>query len=243
MFDRPKYKRFAKAQLKGRYSVPIFMTLVMAGVSLLYYIPLAIRFVNSGIISMAMSGDVAATESAANQLMLTSMQTSSTVMSTVYSIILQIMAVAALNVYLKMTRTPEKVSFSNFIEGFNNWGRAVLGAIWQMLWVFLWSMLFFIPGIIKQISYSQMFFLIAEYDGISVNKAMRISMEITRGHKWELFVMELSFIGWYFLNSLTFGILSLFIMPYRTLSFANAYHDMLKEAVESGRITAEDLAQ
>ncbi len=153
------------------------------------------------------------------------------------------MEVAAIGVYIKMSRSPEPVKFSDFIEGFNNWARATLGILWQTLWTLLWTLLFIIPGIIKGIAYSQMFYIIAEYKDVSVTKALRISIEITKGHKWDLFVMYLSFLGWAILSAFTLGILNLWLTPYMNMTYVNAYHALMKEALESGRIKPEDLSE
>ena len=142
-----------------------------------------------------------------------------------------------------MSRSPEPVTFGVFIEGFNNWARAILGILWESLWIFLWTLLFVIPGIIKAIAYSQMFYIIVEYKDISVTKAMRISIDITRGHKWDLFVMYLSFIGWDILSALTLGILELWLAPYKNMTYTNAYHALIKEAIEKGIIKPEDLSE
>lgn len=56
--------------------------------------------------------------------------------------------------------------------------------------------MFFVPGIVKSIAYSQMFFILDEHPDIGVRKAMRVSKEITKGYKGELFLMGLSFLGW-----------------------------------------------
>lgn len=240
MFDRKKYKRFAKIQLQNRWKVPILMTLVTALILSIFAIPEIIGMINNGITDLIIEGDY---QNA--YLVYSELQSSpkTMIISIVQSIIAEAFIIAALNVYLKMTRSPDKVSFSGFIEGFNNWGRATLCFLWQTIWIALWTMIFVIPGIVKAYAYSQMRYLIAEYDNISVTKAMRVSIEITRGHKWELFVMDLSFLGWELLNYLTLGILSLYVTPYKTLAMTNAYHSMLKEAVEYGRIRPEDLSE
>ena len=158
-------------------------------------------------------------------------------------IVAAILEVASLNVYLKMSRSPEPVSFGDFLEGFNNWARATLGILWQILWIFLWTLLFVIPGIIKAIAYSQTFYILTEFKDVSVSKAMRISIEITKGRKWDLFVMYLSFLGWDLLSFITFGILELWLAPYKNMTYINAYHALMKEALESGRIKPEDLTE
>ncbi|MCR4580770.1 MAG: DUF975 family protein [Treponema sp.] len=240
MFDRPKYKRFAKVQLQGRWTVPVLMTLIITIISTIFSIPEMTQMYNSGVIDMYLHGNFA---EAQNTLAGIQSSPKDLYITIIQAIVSQILSVAALNVYLRMTRSPDKVSFSKFIEGFNNWGRATLGILWQLLWVFLWTFLFVIPGIIKSIAYSQMFYLIAEYDNLSVTKAMRISQIITKGHKWDLFVMGLSFLGWVLLGIITLGISDLFVSPYMNLSFVNAYHALLKEAVDTGRINPEDLSE
>jgi uncharacterized membrane protein len=88
-----------------------------------------------------------------------------------------------------------------------------------------------------------MFYIIAEYKEVSISKAMRISIEITKGHKWDLFVMYLSFLGWAFLSVFTLGILNFWLLPYMNMTYVNAYHALMKEALESGRIKPEDLSE
>ena len=85
--------------------------------------------------------------------------------------------------------------------------------------------------------------IIAEYKEVSVSKAMRISIEITKGHKWDLFIMYLSFLGWVLLSVLTVGILNFWLIPYMNMTYVNAYHALMKEALESGRIRPEDLTE
>ena len=142
-----------------------------------------------------------------------------------------------------MSRSPEKVGFSSFIQGLNLWAKAVLATLWNFLWTFLWSLLFIIPGIVKSIAYSQMYYLIVEYPELSVTKAMKISMLITKGHKADLFVMYLSFLGWIILATIPAGLGMIVLSPYMDMTFVNAYHALLKEAVESGKLKPEDLSE
>ena len=96
-------------------------------------------------------------------------------------------------------------------------------------------------GLIKSIEYSMMFYIVAEYKNISVTKAMKISMIITRGHKMDLFVLALSFFGWILLSCLTLGIGLIFLQPYMELTYVNTFHDLLQEAIEKGSLRLEDL--
>ena len=236
MFERKKYKNFAKKQLSGRWGVPVLITLVVTLISLVFSIPDVLQLSRSGYFAAILNNDYIAANEAANS--------STSLITTVVSMIVSaILEVATIGVYLKMSRSPEPVSFSDFIEGFNNWARATLGILWQLLWTFLWTLLFIIPGIIKSIAYSQMFYIIAEYKEVSVTKAMKISIEITKGHKWDLFVLYLSFLGWAILSVFTLGFLNFWLTPYMNMTYVNSYHALMKEALESGRLTPEDLSE
>ncbi len=237
MFERKKYKNFAKTQLSGRWGVPILVTLFVTIIIRIFGIPDMLQLSKSGYFTALFALDWQGVNEASQA------SDPSLVTSLIQCIVDAILSVASINVYLKMSRSPEPVSFSDFIEGFNNWARAILTVLWQFLWIFLWTLLFIIPGIIKAIAYSQMFYIIVEYKDISITKAMRISMEITKGHKWDLFVMYLSFIGWDILSLLTVGILNLWLLPYKNMTYINAYHSLVKEAIESGRLKPEDFTE
>ena len=240
MFDRKKYKSFSKQQLKGRWGIPIIITIISGIVGLLFQIPDMYRLFNSNeflLMCTGQYGSIYELFDLYNQATSSSFSFISTIIS---SIVISIFSFAGINVYLKLSRSPEPISFSAFLDGMNKWAKATLSFLWQFLWVFLWSFLLFIPGIIKAISYSMMDYLLNEYDDLSITKAMRISMIITRGHKWDLFVLALSFIGWELLSCLTFGILYLYVKPYEEMSFVNAYHAILTEAFERGIIHPED---
>ncbi len=237
MFERKKYKSFAKTQLSGRWGIPVLITLFITLISSAFSIPDIFQFSRSGYFSALMAGDLQAAALAAEN---TNTPLLTTIIQCIVSAILE---VASLNVYIKMSRSPEPVSFGDFLEGFNNWARATLGILWQILWVFLWMFIFIIPGFIKAIAYSQTFYILTEFKDVSVTKAMRISIEITKGRKWDLFVMYLSFLGWGILSICTCGILELWLAPYRNMTYVNAYHALMKEALESGRIRPEDLTE
>ena len=128
----------------------------------------------------------------------------------------------------------------SFINSFSHFVKAFLGFLWFYLWVGLWSLLFFFPGIVKAFSYSQMFFVLSENPKISVSKAMNISKVLTRNHKGDLFLMSLSFLGWEFLSMLTLFILQIWIKPYEAMSFTNAYYALKEEAFRTGSLTPAD---
>ena len=129
-----------------------------------------------------------------------------------------------------------------FTEAFKNYPRKLGGSLWMGLFVFLWALLLVIPGIIKGISYSMTQYLLVDCPNVKARDALKLSMRMMNGHKWEYFVMGLSFLGWILLSALTLGILSVFYVdPYMRSSFAEYYLELRDEALRTGVITQGQL--
>ena len=90
----------------------------------------------------------------------------------------------------------------------------------------------FIILIVKNYQYSQMMNIIADNNSVSSKKALDLSSKITKGYKKDLFILDLSFIGWILLAFVTFGIALLWITPYMSLTKINAYDFLKKSYVE-----------
>ncbi|QTQ15663.1 DUF975 family protein [Treponema parvum] len=233
MFDSALYKKRAKAQLKGRRRVPMIMTAIFLFIITLLLAP-----------SMHLMKSVRVetfSNSMPNFNFNVAVNAAPKPNFAILYILVYILITAQLYVYLKAAKETAPLHFNNFLDGLMLWFRALRAGIWFSVWVSIWSFLFVIPGIIKAFSYSQIFFLIAEYPKLSVRKAMKISKILTKGYKGDLFVMRLSFIGWYMLSVLTCGIGFLWLCPYAELSFTNAYLDLKEMAFKTGRLFPEDL--
>ena len=120
-------------------------------------------------------------------------------------------------------KTPE---VNDAFSGFDDFWSAFKVTFFVGLFTFLWSLLFVIPGIIKGISYSMSFYILAENKGKPALECINESKAMTEGHKMELFVLGLSFIGWYFLCIVTFGIATIWVMPYMQATFTTAYYSL-----------------
>ena len=95
------------------------------------------------------------------------------------------------------------------------------------LFITLGFMCFFVPGIIVALGLYEVPYMLAEDPNISGMGAIRRSWENMKGHKGELFVLHLSFIGWILLTILTFGVLAIFYAgPYMSLADAGFYRGM-----------------
>lgn len=127
---------------------------------------------------------------------------------------------------------PEKrvfaAAFSQFTSTHPHRTSRVLST-WLLTTIYenLWTLLFLIPGIVKSYSYSQAVYIIIDYadQGIEMtpNEAITLSRELMDGHKFELFALDVSFIGWLFLSIITFGIGSIWFAPYLRATKAEFY--------------------
>lgn len=131
--------------------------------------------------------------------------------------------------------TPFKAAFTNF-------GRKLGGYLWMGLFIFLWALLLYIPGIIKAYSYAMTPYILGDCPNVKAKDALKLSKRIMKGHKWELFVLQLSFIGWMILNSLTFNLLEIFYVgPYMQSTYATYYLEVREDALRRGVITMGQL--
>lgn len=89
--------------------------------------------------------------------------------------------------------------------------------------ILLWLFLFIVPGFIKAYEYSMIPYLLAENPNLSADEAFSLSKQMTTGQKADLFVLDLSFIGWYCLGALCCGIGIIFVPPYPEASKAEVY--------------------
>lgn len=105
----------------------------------------------------------------------------------------------------------------------------------------LWSLLFIIPGIIKGYAYSMVPYILADNPYISPKRAIELSCRMTDGHKFQIFELELSFIGWYLLGALACGIGVVFVNPYHDSTMAELYMQLRHQALQNGTVTMEEL--
>ena len=113
--------------------------------------------------------------------------------------------------------------------GFRRYGTTLALYLLTTLFVLLWTLLLIVPGIIAGLRYSMAYFVLLEHPGMSALDAIRRSKELMDGHKMQLFLLQLSFIGWALLCVLTLGIGFLWLAPYMQTSMA-AFYERLKDA-------------
>ncbi len=127
------------------------------------------------------------------------------------------------NIYLSMVREGKKPAMEDMFSGFNNFGQSLLLYVLVTIFTILWSLLLVVPGIIKAISYSQAFYILADHPEMTASEALKESMRIMDGHKMDYFVLGLSFILWVLLGTITCGLAYIYVAPYMTATFVNFY--------------------
>lgn len=153
--------------------------------------------------------------------------------------------------FIRHTYRGSKPSLENFTSKFGNFGRYTACTILIDLFVFLWTLVLIIPGIIKAYAYSMAPYLMAEFDGLKPIDAIKLSKRMTSGYKGELFILTLSFLGWGILGALLiflpFGDIliivyeALFLTPYMLISQAGFYEKIKANSIMSNVVSTDEI--
>lgn len=197
MISRQIIKENAKAQLGGN----IFAnTWLMA---------LLILFIEGGIITVA-SGIIASASAGAGTIL--------------NCLVIGPLEVGVISIFVNLLRFNKPIEIEELFSGFkNNFGRNSLLSLLMTIFTFLWTLLFIIPGIVKAYSYSMSYFIANDHPEYDWKTCINESKRLTNGHKMDLFILDLSFLGWYILGVLCFGVGVLWVAPYHKASKINYY--------------------
>ena len=114
-----------------------------------------------------------------------------------------------------------------------NYSNTVKTMFLMQVYLFLWSLLFAIPGIIKSYSYRLVPYILADNPDMNSDDAITLSREMMNGQKFEVFVLDLSFFLWWILSSITFNIVGiLYVFPYIYATDAELYLDIKNGSVD-----------
>ena len=125
----------------------------------------------------------------------------------------------------------ENVDYGMLFDGFKDYLRIFLTLLLVQIYTILWMLLLIIPGLVKCYSYSMTSFILKDNPEMKYDAAINESMRMMQGHKMKLFLLDLSFIGWFFLSILTLGIGFLFLQPYMSTAHAHFYEDLKTETL------------
>ena len=212
MIDRVQLKREAKEVVRGaRVSAYLFTLLYLVIINVLdlintYVSGSAVTYLESYFPELPVPGFLLHAAELPGTVVL--------FVSVFVSLLLTVLT-AGCNLYHLGVRRGEEMGYSTLFDGFSFVGKLILLQIVMSLFITLWSFLFVIPGIIAGYRYRFAMYNLCENPEMGVMEALAMSCSQTRGHKMDLFVLDLSFLGWSLLCVLTLGIATLWVTPYR----------------------------
>lgn len=148
-------------------------------------------------------------------------------------------------VYLNVARGNKKVDLSELFCGFKEaFVESVVLSLLRGIFVFLWSLLFVIPGIVKSYAYSMSSYIQQESEDKTWRTCLDKSIEMMDGYKVKLFLLDLSFIGWYILGALCLGIGLLWVSVYHSEARAHFYEELKRiRAEEDAELSADPASE
>lgn len=200
--NRSELKNKAKESLKGKYGDAIALLVISFGIS--FPVGFAVGFIGL---------DDNLTELLGN----------------IISIIISgLIGFGTFSYFLKISRN-EQVNYKELFSKTNMFGSYIGISLLAGIFTFLWSLLFIIPGIIAALNYSLVYYIKLDNPKLSAIDVIRKSKQMMQGHKWDFFVLNLSFLGWGILSIFTLGILYLWLVPYMQVTYANFYNKLKEE--------------
>ena len=215
MKNRAAIKAEARALIRSGTASPLLVSAILLAVQ--FVLNELVTFLESGTFSFIQTMDILKSGDYAALFYGTSdeIPLHVTFISILSSLLITVLT-AGYYSYCMGIRRGEETPISTLLDGLGIAGKVVWCSILMSIKVFLWSMLFVIPGIVAIYRYRfAMFNLIAD-DSLSASQAIALSCKQTEGMKMDLFVLDLSFIGWILLSILTFDILDIWLVPYMT---------------------------
>lgn len=225
MWTRKELKQRAKDALRGHYWLALAAVLVVSVIAVICTNASQMLFglnTSFNVISQAASGE--------EMLVLLMEKAPSIFGSYIVSLLVTIffmypLTVGLVSFFIRAARGEH--SLSNIWSGFKGNYKNVVWTIFKRdLFVYLWSLLFVIPGIIKSFQYAMAEYILADNPDMRSKEVLLMSREMMKGNKWRYFVLELSFIGWLLLGSLVFGVGTLFVAPYMQATLTQFYLEM-----------------
>lgn len=240
MWTRAQLKDNATAALRGRYWVAFLVCLVT---------------------SLLTGGVSSSVTNSGNDLQLSTTQSSPDITGALLAVLPVVLTVGLVGMALGLcysifVAAPIRVgcngyfmenrlgptNFTRMFSGFNKqYKNLVLTTFLKQLFIFLWSLLFLVPGIIKSYQYYFVEYIMAENPGMEWRRALDLSRAMTGGEKWNIFVLELSFLGWYLLGALACGVGVLFVSPYASATYAELYEVAREKALYNHWASPEEL--
>ena len=235
MKTNTQYKNEALAALKGHWAPAVLASVVFVAITLLCLAPQEVPVLSGSfdaeeVSAMAVAGDLPGVLEAYSSL-----SSWSSLGGLLRIFLYNVLTVGLAVAFLLLLRNGDDRLTSNMFEvSFKRYWHKVWGMFLMYLFIALWSLLFIIPGIIKTFSYAMTPYILEENPQLSANEAIDRSRAMMKGHKFDLFWLFLSFIGWLLLSILTLGIGLLWLIPYMYTAQAAFYEDVKADYERNG---------
>lgn len=172
------------------------------------------------------------------------------IMTTVISLIINfaasILANEAIAVGMKksyLNLNNGNMQIENLAYGFTgNYLNVFKVAALKWLYITIGTILFYIPGIIFTYRYMMTPYILAENPDIDYKRALKISRAMMKGNKFQTFLFQLSFIGWFLLGCLACGVGTVFVYPYYFMAETELYKELRNKAIENGSVNEMELS-
>lgn len=151
--------------------------------------------------------------------------------------------VGARRFFVRGAESDSDVELSYLTSSFNgtSYMNVVITMLKRSIITFLFYLLLIIPGIIRSYAYSMVPYILADNPEMDSKEALDLSKSMTDGQKWDMFVLDLSFIGWYLLGSLLLGLGVFLVNPYVDATKAQLYLVLRENAIKNQLCSANDL--
>ena len=136
--------------------------------------------------------------------------------------------------YFSKRALGENADIKDEFSYFQYFGKALGLRIVTSIFIFLWTLLLIVPGIIASYRYAMATYILAEHPEMGIMEAIEASKQMMDGNKWALFCLDFSFIGWALLSACTLGIGDLFLNPYTRMATAHFYLNLSRGSAGSG---------
>ncbi len=150
------------------------------------------------------------------------------------NVLMQAVSVGYLSYALKIARR-QPARMEHLGDGFYRFWTVAGIYILEGIFIFLWSLLLIIPGIVASYKYRLAYYLALDRPDLGPLQCISESKRLMNGYKSELFVLDLSFLGWYILGALTFGIVLVWKLPFIHVTYAFFYRQLSDQGSGSGR--------
>lgn len=213
--DNATFKSRAKAALQNNYwkaFLVCFLTTAIMGAGTTVSTVMNNPFTNQGIMENEFSVSVSYSPFAS-------------IGSLVTFLLAGTLTVGAARFFLNLANSAQ-AGVEDLFSAFKHYGNTFVMGLLTALFTFLWSLLFIIPGIIKSLGYFAAPYILAEHPEIKAKEALKMSEEMMQGHKKDLFLLELSFIGWFILAAVPLGLGLPFLMPYYQATMAEFFNEV-----------------